>query len=71
MSSLGLGEMQDVSTAHTWLMITSNGASISLYNEMVAFRAHRMCTPAYSLAYNFKQFKSTIKQNTLLGVLEE
>lgn len=42
--------MQDVSTAHTWLMISSNGASISFYYEMVSFGTHRMCTPPNNTA---------------------
>lgn len=42
--------MQDVSTAHTWLVVPANGSTISLDYKMVTFCAHWMATPTNNSA---------------------
>jgi hypothetical protein len=39
--------MQDVSAASAWLMIPTNGVTVTFNDKMVTLTAYRMFTPTY------------------------
>jgi len=47
--SLGFWQVQDISAAHAWLVITTNGITISFDDKMKTFPTYWMATPTWEL----------------------